>query len=69
MGTLGGFAHSTFAAAISPGTYRLVATGTGGRDSSLNVTLSFVSAVPEPQACVRMLTGLGVAGLVARRRH
>ncbi|MDI1260359.1 PEP-CTERM sorting domain-containing protein [Aquabacterium sp.] len=67
-GVLGGFAHSTLAGAIGPGTYKLVATGTGVRDSSLDVTLSFAAAVPEPQAYLLMLAGLGVAVTVARRR-
>ena len=68
-GVLGGFAHSTLAGAIGPGTYKLVATGTGVRDSSLDVTLSFAAAVPEPQAYLLMLAGLGVAVTVARRRQ
>jgi hypothetical protein len=67
-GTLGGFAVSTFASAISPGTYRLVATGTGVRDSSLDVTLSFVSAVPVPATWGLLLTGIGALGLQARKR-
>lgn len=67
-GVLGGFAHSTLAGAIGPGTYKLVATGTGVRDSSLDVTLSF-AAVPEPQAYLLMLAGLGVAGAAVRRRR
>ena len=68
-GTLGGFAVSTFASAIGPGTYRMVATGTGVRDSSLDVTLSFVGAVPEPGTYAMMLAGVGLIGLLARRRR
>jgi PEP-CTERM motif len=68
VGTLGGFAHSSFASAIGPGTYRLVATGTGVRDSSLDVTLAF--AVPEPETYALMLGGLvGLAALRRRERH
>ena len=67
QGTLGGFAVSTFASAIGPGTYRLVATGTGVRDSSLDVTLSFAtSTVPAPATWALLLTGMGSLGL--RRR-
>lgn len=68
-GTLANFALSTFASPILPGSYRLVATGTGVRDSSLDVTLSFIgAAVPEPGTYGLLLAGLGVVGLLARRR-
>lgn len=67
-GVLAGYAHSTFASAITPGTYRMVATGTGVRDSSLDVTLSFINAIPEPQTYALLLAGLGVVGLASRRR-
>ena len=67
QGTLGGFAISTFLnTPIGPGTYRLVATGTGVRESSLNVTVSFV---PEPGTYLLMLAGLAGVGFVARRRR
>ncbi|MDO9092471.1 MAG: PEP-CTERM sorting domain-containing protein [Rubrivivax sp.] len=66
-GTLAGFATSTFANTnISPGLYRLVATGTGIRESSLDVTVSFI---PEPGTYALMLAGLGVVGLMVRRRQ
>jgi PEP-CTERM motif len=64
-GTLGRFAISTFDGFIGPGTYKLVATGTGVRDSSLDVTLAF--AVPEPETYALMLGGL--VGLAALRRR
>ena len=67
-GTLAGFALSTFAGAIGPGTYKMVATGTGVRASSLDVTLEFVAAVPEPGSYALMLAGLGAVILLARRR-
>lgn len=68
-GTLGGFAVSTFASGIGPGTYRLVATGTGVRDSSLDVTLSFATTVvPAPAAWALLLTGIGALGLQRARR-
>jgi hypothetical protein len=66
-GTLGNFAVSTFASGIGPGSYRLVATGTGVRDSSLDVTISF-APIPEPGTYAMMLAGLGLMALVARRR-
>jgi hypothetical protein len=67
-GTLAGFALSNFAGAIGPGTYRLHATGTGVRESSLDVTLSFLTAVPEPGTYAMFLAGLGVLVFMARRR-
>ncbi len=68
-GVLAGFAHSTLGGALGPGSYKLVATGTGVRDSSLDVTLSFINAVPEPETYGLMLAGLGVIGFIARRRR
>ena len=65
--TSSGFATSSFASTvISPGVYRLVATGTGVGDSSLDVTLSF-APVPEPGTLAMLLAGLGVVGLLARK--
>ena len=45
----------------------LVATGTGVRDPSLDVTLSF-APVPEPGTVALLLAGLAVVGCMARRR-
>jgi hypothetical protein len=69
QGVLGGFAVSTFASAIGPGTYRIVATGTAEREASLDATLSFVNVVPEPQTLMLMFAGLGVIGYIAARRR
>lgn len=69
QGLLGEFAISSFDSAIGPGTYRLVASGTGVRDSSLDVSLSFVGSVPEPQTYAMLLAGLGVILLVGLRRR
>lgn len=66
VGVLGGFAISSLNGAIGPGTYRLVVTGTAVRDAVLDLS---VSAVPEPRTAGLLLAGLGVVGLLARRRR
>lgn len=45
-GLLAGYAHSTLAADIGPGDYRLVATGTGVRESFFDLALSFTGTPP-----------------------
>ena len=67
-GTLARFALSTFDSGIGPGSYRMVATGNGIRDSSLDITLSFVQTVPLPAAAWLLLSGVGALGAFARRR-
>lgn len=64
-GTLSGFAVSGIKGAIGPGTYRLVATGSAVRDAVLDVSISMI---PEPGTYALMLAGIGVLGLLARRR-
>ena len=64
-----GFATSTLGAAIGPGTYTVKATGTGVRESSLDLTLSFIAAVPEPETYALMLAGLVMVGLLSARRR
>jgi PEP-CTERM motif len=68
-GLLGGFAHSSFAGSLGPGTYTLVATGNAVRDASLDISLSFVTAVPEPATWGMLLGGLGMLAAAARRRR
>lgn len=65
VGTLGGFAVSSFNSPILPGLYTLIATGTGVRESVLDVS---VSMVPEPEGVLLMLAGLAAVGLVASKR-
>ena len=65
-GVLGGFAISTLNGPIGPGTYHLVATGTAVRDTVLDFS---ISAVPEPGNYSMLLAGLGVVGLLMRRRY
>ena len=49
----------------------MVASGTGVRASSLDVTLSSIGTapVPEPETYALTLVGLGAIGFVARRRR
>ena len=68
-GVLGGFAHSSFLGSLGPGTYTLVATGNAVRDASLDISLSFTPAIPEPATYGMLLGGLGVLAFVARRRR
>lgn len=66
-GVQAGFAHSTFAGPLDAGTYRLVATGTGVRDSSLDISLTMAAAVPEADTYALTLVGLGLIGFMLRR--
>ena len=68
-GVLGGFAHSSFLGTLGPGTYTLLATGNAVRDASLDISLSFTPAVPEPATYGMLAGGLGVLALLARRRR
>ncbi len=64
-----GFATSSFASVLlGAGTYKLVATGTGVRASSLDIGLSFANPVPEPETYALMLAGLATLGYMVRRR-
>jgi len=69
-GVLDGVADSTFTQSLNPGTYHMVITGTGIRESSLNIGLSFtgtaVESVPEVPTFVLLATSL--LGLAAARR-
>lgn len=68
-GVLGNFAISNFSSAIGPGTYRMVATGTGVRDSNMDISLSFVSAIPEPGSYAMLAVGLIAIGLASLRKR
>ena len=65
-GMLGAFAHSTFNGLLGPGTYTLVASGTGVRDSVLDISIT--TAVPEPATYGMLLAGIGLIGYSIRRR-
>jgi hypothetical protein len=65
-GVLAGFAHSTLSGPLGAGTYHLVATGTGVRDSSLDISLT-LAPVPEADAYALTLAGLGLIGFMIRR--
>ena len=66
--TVSGFAHSIISGPLPPGAYRLVATGTGVRDSSLDISIGMI-AVPEAPSLAMMFAGIGVLGYVALRRR
>jgi hypothetical protein len=67
-GVLAGFAHSTFLGNIGPGVYKVVATGTGVRDSSLDISLTF-APIPEPTAIAMMIAGLIAVGALSQRKR
>ena len=60
------FAHSELTGQLDPGTYRLVVTGNAVRDSVLDVAITFA---PEPGTATLLLSGLALAGFVARERR
>lgn len=66
-GRAAGLANSVLAGALGPGTYTLRATGWGGRDASLDLSVAF--AVPEPASAAMMAAGLGLLTLLAARRR
>jgi len=66
-GRAAGLANSVLAGSLGPGTYTLRATGWGGRDASLDLSMAF--AVPEPASAAMMAAGLGLITLVAARRR
>jgi hypothetical protein len=69
-GVLAGFAHSTFGpgASLAPGTYTLEATGTGNRASSLDISLTFAQAIPEPATIAMLVAGIGLLGWMRLRK-
>jgi PEP-CTERM motif len=65
-----GVASSAFDFSLAPGDYKLVATGVGLRDSSLDIALSVTgSAVPEPPTRLLLLMGALAAGAMFVRRR
>jgi PEP-CTERM motif len=65
-------ATSSLAGVLTPGTYKLLATGNAIRDVQFDVSLSFVrdpSLVPEPQTIMMLITGLGAVAFALRRRR
>ena len=53
---------------LAPGTYTLEATGTGVRASSLDVSLTFAQAVPEPTTIAMLIAGIGLLGWIRLRK-
>lgn len=69
-GVLGGFALSTLKdfPLLPGGTYKLVATGNGIRDTVLDISLNF-APIPEPATLTMLLGGLGLVGFALVRRR
>jgi hypothetical protein len=66
-GTTGSTGHSSLGLAAGSYYYEITGTATGSNGGFYSLT-STVSAVPEPGAVAMLLAGLGVVGLVYRRR-
>ena len=72
-GVLAGFAQSTFGPgatplSLGPGTYTLIATGNGNRASSLDISLTFAQAIPEPTTIAMLIAGIGLLGWMRLRK-
>ena len=62
-GVLAGFSHVAFSGDLDPDTYTFIATGTGVRASSMDLSMMVGATAPEPATYGLHLYGLLLAGL------
>lgn len=61
--------NTTFDIDLNPGAYHVLVSGVANGSDGGVYALALVSGVPEPETLAMMLAGLGLVGVVVRRRN